>query len=156
TAVYRQRLRELRRKQLRRRGLIGAVVAAGLLVAVGTYDALGYQQTARFEVEHADNPATALRAWQSYRLWHPTRNLLRPAASQDEATGLAELGQKARQHECAERLAKLRWGIADMAADPEALGPQLRQFLADFPELSDGEGASLQAAFRARRDEHVA
>jgi hypothetical protein len=155
TAGYRRRLRELRRRQRQRRGLVGTAAAACLLGGLWTYDALGYQRATRFEADHTAEPAAALRHWEDYRFWHPTRLVLGPGSSQGEEERLRELKRKARQAEGAERLADLRRRAANPDADPETLWARLHDFAADYPEASVLDLQPLREEIKLRRDDQV-
>src|SRR5262249_25132178 len=82
-------------------------------------------------------------------------NWLRPEAARHEAAGLAELEQKARGQERAQRLNALQRQIADADFDGEALWPQFRTLVADFPESSSHEIEPLRLALVARREEQI-
>jgi hypothetical protein len=156
TAVYRQRLRELRRRRRRRLSLAAVTTAACLVLGLWTYDALGRQRATRFETDHPDEPAAALSRWQSYRTWHPTRNLLRPAAAYAEVQHLRELERNARQRRCEERLTELRRGAADPDGNPETVWQEYEAFHEQFPEVSvAGDLEQLRATIKVRRDEQV-
>jgi hypothetical protein len=156
TARYRQRLRELQRQRRRRVGLAVVAGVACLILSLWTYDALGRQRASRFEAEHSDEPAAALSHWQSYRAWHPTRNLLRPVAANLEEQHLRDLERDIHQRLCAERLAELRRRAADPDGNPEEIWRQYQSFHEQFPEVSvAGDLEQLRASVKARRDEQV-
>jgi hypothetical protein len=156
TAAFRERLRELRRRRLRRFSLIGAVTAACLVLGVWTYDAIGRQGTIRFETEHPDDPGAALVRWQSYRAWHPTRNWLQSATARAEEAHLSSLAQAAREQERTARLAELRRQVEDPDASPEAVWHLYEDFHAQYPEVSvAGDLERLRAVVKQRRDDQV-
>jgi hypothetical protein len=150
---YRSRLLELIRRKRRRRGLTMVLAVAAAFLTVGTYDAVGEQRMARFAVEHADDPAAVRENFQSYRAWHPTRHLFRPAAARAEAERLRELDGQVRGRHREERLAELHRRAADADADPEGLWQQFQAFHADYPEQDlDADWQQFRAALKARRD----
>jgi GTPase SAR1 family protein len=154
TAEYRRRLRELRWRLWRRRGLATLGSAAALVIGLWSYDALAYHQAERFEQRHAGiDAATVLQNWQRYQTWHPSRNLLRSRSAEAEASHLEELGQQARQQQGARALAELRRQASDADADPEKLWQQFQVFHAGYPEADvEGELQQLRTALKARRD----
>jgi hypothetical protein len=154
TAQYRRRLRELRWRHWRRRGLAALGTAAALVIGLWSYDAVAYNQAERFEQRHAEaDPAAVLRNWHGYQAWHPTRNLLRSRAAETEAAHLDAVGQQVRQHDCARSLAELRRQAGDPDADPERLWQEFQAFHASYPEADvEGELRQLRAALLARRD----
>ncbi|HXG11314.1 MAG TPA: hypothetical protein VNK04_16285 [Gemmataceae bacterium] len=157
TAAYRQRLQQRRRQRQRRRGLAGLAVAVFLAAGLWTYDALGYQQAARFERDHADEPATVLQRWQTFQTWHPTRHLSRVVTAQAEEEHLRSLQEQARRKQCAERLAELRRRAGDADADPEVVWQEFQEFRARFPEVDvTGELGQFRTTIKTRRDEQVA
>jgi hypothetical protein len=152
-AEYRRELLELRGRRRRRRGLVAAVAATSLLLGVGTYDAVGEQAVSRFAGEHANDPVAVREYYQSYRTWHPTRHLLRPAAARAEQERLRDLDRQVRDRQRDERLAELRRAAADPDADPEALWQEFQAFRADFPEHGvDDDWRQFRAALKARHD----
>jgi hypothetical protein len=151
--MHRQRLKQLRRRLRRRRGLIGMGTAACLLLAVWTYDALAYRAAAHYEAEHAAEPAAVLAAWQEYQAWHPTRHLLSTTTQESEDEHLKDLACQARQQDRAARLADLRRHAADPDADPEALWHQFQDFRGRFPEVDvAGDLQQLRTGLQERRE----
>jgi hypothetical protein len=155
-AGYRERLAVLTRQRRRRRGLLAAAAAACLLVGLTTYDAVGYQQAARFENDHETDPVAALERWEGYQTWHPTRNWLRPSAARAEDQHLHDLGEEAHRKTGIDRLADLARQAADPEADAEALWQQLRQVQAQHPEADAAVLDELHTALQARRSEQLA
>jgi hypothetical protein len=153
TPLYRRRLRELRRRLWRQRGLAALGVAASLVIGLWSYDALAYHQAARYEQHNGDDPSAVLHNWRSYQTWHPTRHLLRSQALREETEHLDALGQQVRQHQAARALAELRRQAADPDADPDRLWQGFQTFHTSYPE-ADVEGAlqQLRSALLARRD----
>jgi negative regulator of sigma E activity/GTPase SAR1 family protein len=157
TAVYRQRLRQLRRRRWRNRVLAVAAAAASLLAAVWSYDALGYQNAAHFEAENGGQPAAVLRNWQAFQAWHPTRHLSRVDTPRQEDERQARLKEEIRRQQRDEQLAELRRRAKDADADPESVWRQFQEFRAGFPEVDvTGELEQLRGAIKGRRDEQVA
>lgn len=144
-----------RRKWRQRLGLAGATAAVGVTIAIWAYDAAGYQTTRRFEAGHPDDAVAVFNQWRQYQAWHPTRNLFRPEAARYEAARLAELQQEARSQERAQRLNTLQRQIADPDFDGEALWPQFRQLVAEFPESSSHEIEPIRLALLTRRAEQI-
>jgi hypothetical protein len=157
TAVYRRRLRELRRRRALRRAVIGAAAVLGLLFGTSTYDALGYQAALRYERTHADQPVAVFQQWQSYQTWHPTRLVLWPGAAEREAEHLRSVNQQVREFQCQEQLGELRRKVADPDADPSAIQQQFQTFRVSFPEIDvDGEVQQLRLALKGRYEEQQA
>jgi hypothetical protein len=152
-AQYRARLVEIRRRRRRRRLLaIGASLAC-LLLAAGTYDALGEQGVARFAAAHTDDPAAVRQYYHSYQAWHPLRHVLRPAAARAEGGRLRELDREIYVRQRTDRLAELRRRAADPDADPEEVWQHFQAFRADFPDHDlDEDWSQFRASLKARRD----
>jgi hypothetical protein len=151
--AFQRRLLDLRRQRLRRRTFGGALTAACLLLSLWTYDAWGQQRASRFADDNADDPAAVRRNWLSYQTWHPTRNVLRPAAAQAEQKRLRELDERIHAKEYNERLAELRRRAADPDADSEAVWEDLQRFHQQFPEHNvDSEWQEFRATLKTRRD----
>jgi hypothetical protein len=156
TRVYRQRLRELKHRLRRRRGMVAAAVAACLALSLWTYDAFGYRQATRFEEEHKDDPTAQLEHWQSYQTWHPTRHVFASLSAEEEQQRLDDLARSARERERDGRLADLRRRAGDPDAEPDVVWRQFQEFRAGYPELNiAGDLEQLRAAVKARRDEQV-
>jgi hypothetical protein len=154
--LHQRRLQELRRRQYQRRGVIAAVAAACLAAFLWGYDAFGYHQARRFEAEHASEPAAVLHRWQRYQVWHPTRNLLRPASAVAERRHLDELAQEARSAEYREQLAQLQQQAGDPQADAQAAWQHFQELRTRFPEAGQTEDAEpLRVRLKARRDEQL-
>jgi hypothetical protein len=144
TAHYRQRLRALRRQRTGRRSLTAAVMVASLFALVWAYDVLGHQQTLRFEAEHNGDPAAALRQWQTYQRWHPTRVWFRSRAVRDEEQHLLQL-----------QLAELRQRANDPDAEPETAWQRFQEIRTTYPEVATEELGTLRNTLKARRDEQA-
>jgi hypothetical protein len=152
-AAYRRSVRALRRDHLRRRVLATAAAASALLLGLRGYDAYGEYRARQFAEAHADDPEAARAAWAGFRAWHPTRNLLRPAAAAAEAETLRDLDTRAEQQRCDGRLVELRRQAADADADPEAVWQSFQRFHADYPAREvAGDLAGLRERIKARRD----
>jgi hypothetical protein len=155
TARYRQRLCDLLRRRRRRRGLAVLGTAAALVLGLWSYDAVAYQEAARFEQRHAGDAGAVLHRWRDYQAWHPTRNLLRSAPAEAEARHLEALGRQARHQQGEQALAELRRQAADPDADPERLWQEFQAFHAGYPEGDvEGELRQLRGALKERRDAH--
>lgn len=152
-AGYQERLRQLRRRQLGRRGMVGIATAACLTLAVLSYDALGRHYTARFEAENRDDPAAVLQEWERFQQWHPTRHLLAPDAERDEREHVKELEKVARRRAYEQRLAELTRAAADADADAERVADEFITFRKEYPEAEPGEWQALQASVQQRRAE---
>jgi hypothetical protein len=156
TAVFQQRLRDLRRQRLRRRTLIGSTAAACLIASLWCYDALGYHEAERFEDEHAGNPVVNLKSWQSYQAWHPTRNLFQPGAARFAEQRVLDLNEQVRQFQREEQLVELRRRAGDPDADAAAVWQQFRELRILYPEIAEmGELETLGAVLKSRRDEQL-
>jgi hypothetical protein len=151
--AFRQRLRQAQRQRLTRRILHSVAAIAALVLGLWTYDAWGEYRARRVGEEQAGDPVAVRQRWQSYQLWHPTRHLLRPAATRAEKGLLAALDQEIRAGERATRLAALRRQADDPDADPEVVWKAFRSFHADFPEHDvDPEWRDFRARVKARSD----
>lgn len=151
--AFQRRLREVRRKRLRRRSLVGAIVAACSFLSLWTYDAWGEQRAARFADDNAGDPVVVRQNWLSYQTWHPTRYWLTPAAAHSEREMMRELDERIRAQQYAERLSELRRRAADLDADAETVWQELQAFHHDFPERDVGdEWQRFRAALKARRN----
>jgi hypothetical protein len=145
TAVHQQRLRELRRRRSRRRGMLAATLAASVVACLWAYDALGYQRVTRFEAEHSGDPVAALHQWQSYQFWHPTRHWLRSSSTRAEEKHLLDL-----------QLAELRQRASDPDAEPETAWQHFQELRANYPEVTGaGDLEPLRNTLKSRRDEQV-
>jgi hypothetical protein len=153
TAIFRRRLRELRRRRLGRRALVTAVTVAALLLGLRGYDAYGEQQAVRFAAAHEDDPIAVRRQWESFQVWHPTRHLFRSGAADAERTRVQELDARVRARDYADRLADLRRRAADPDADPEGVWHLLQAFHADYPDHDvDSDWQQFRQALKERRD----
>lgn len=152
-AGFRQRLHELGRRRLRQRGVLAVAVAACLTIALWTYDVLGYQKARRFEMVHADDPASVLEQWQGYQNWHPTRHLLSAEAELAEKQRLQDLEQEARRVALARRLEEVRRLCDNPESDPEELWGRLQQVRSDYPEVSKTDLEPVQKLVEQRREE---
>jgi hypothetical protein len=153
SAAFRRRLTELRRRRIRRRGLVGFAAAACLLLGCWTYDAAGEYRARQFEAANESDPAAVRERWQSFQTWHPTRHLFRPGDSRAEEERLRALDEAIRARRCEERLAEVRRRAADPDANPEEVWRQFQEFRADFPEQDvDGDLRQFRAALKGRRD----
>ena len=92
--TQRHRLGVQRARRSRRRALTYAAVAVAALFGLTGYDALGAYRARRFAAENADDPSAVRGNWDRYRLWHPTRNLFRPANARTESETLRELDDR--------------------------------------------------------------
>ena len=94
-ADFRRRLREGRRRQVRRGlvrlGVLGALGAAGL----AGYDAWGYRSAVQFEAGNA--PTDVARRWDDLARWHPTLPYFWPGEARLARTRRAEWTVKAAQ-----------------------------------------------------------
>jgi len=154
--VHQQRLRELRWQQRRRRTLIGAAAAACLVLGVWTYDAYGYHEAARFEYDHAGDPAAVLQHWQEYEKWHPTRFVFSASSAEAEELRSANLSTQVRERERDIRLIDLRRQAGDPDADPEMVWRQFQDFRGRYPEVNiAGDMEQLRAGIKLRRDAQV-
>jgi hypothetical protein len=153
TAGFQKRLRDLQSQRRRRRTLAGAVLAAGLFLALWTYDALGEQRAARFAADNPDDPLAVRANWQSYQDWHPTRYWLRPATAHEAQQRSQELDRRIRTFQYSERLAELRRRAADPDGDPETVWQELQAFHRDFPEHDmNGDWQQFRNTLKSRRD----
>ena len=153
TARSRRQMNALIRRRYWRRGLATVAAAAGLLFSVWCYDAVGAANVKRFEADHAADLPAVRREWDSYRTWHPTRNLLNAAAAVNEDDHLQKLDQEIEQQHRDERLAELRRSADDPDAEPESLWRQFTSFHADYPDADvQGDLQYLRGKIKARRD----
>jgi hypothetical protein len=153
TEGFQRRLRAMRRQRRRRHSLVGVLTAACMLIGVGSYDAWGQQRASRFAVDHADDPIAVRQNWLAYQTWHPTRNVLRPAAAEAEKKLLEELGERIRISQYNERLSDLRRRAADPDADAEVVWQELQTFHREFPEHNvDSEWQTFRSTLKTRRD----
>jgi hypothetical protein len=136
---YRQRLLELRGRRRRRQRLGLAAAVACLILAVGTYDAIGEKRIARFAADHGDDPVAVREEYRSYQTWHPTRHLLRPSVAAAEKERMRDLDHRVYLHQRADRLADLRRRVADPDADIEDVGKRFREFCNDYPDHDLGD-----------------
>jgi len=152
-ASFQKRLRDQRRRQLRRRTLAGALLAVAMFFGVWTYDAVGEQRAFSFAASNADDPIAVRENWLAYQSSHPTRSWLRPAAVQSERQRLRELEQLIHNLQYTERLTELRRRAADPDADAEAVWQDLQAFHHDFPEHDvDSDWQQFRTTLKARRD----
>jgi hypothetical protein len=157
TTAFQQRVRHVRLRRYRQRALAIAAGAAGLVMSLWGYDALGYYQAAKFQQSHAAAPQAAFERWQSYQTWHPTRHLTRVSSAEGEETRLGELRRDARQQECEARLAELRRAASDADTDAQELWRQFQVFHSDYPEVNvAGDLEQLRTTIKARRDDELA
>ncbi|MGE3805113.1 MAG: hypothetical protein AB7K24_10615, partial [Gemmataceae bacterium] len=154
-ASYEEKLRALRRRKLRRKGLVGVAVAATLFLALWAYDALGYQYLQHFESLNSDNPAASLDQWESFQQWHPTRNLLLPAHAETEKERMAALAQDARTRARTQELADLKRLVELADADPEPLVARLTAFHKTYPEIRAADTDALREQIGKRREEQL-
>lgn len=152
-STYHARLRQLRRRLLGRRSLVGAALAACLTLGVLSYDALGRQAAERFEAENAHDPAAALGEWEKYQQWHPTRHLLTPEAEREERDHVKQLEKEGKRRAYEQRLAELKRGAEDRDADAEALAQQFVAFRQEYPDADRGDWQALQEIVDRRRAE---
>jgi hypothetical protein len=92
-AVFRERLRALRKRRRRRAALEVAAAFALLVAALAGYDAWGVRSALAFEREHPA-PAVAER-WSKVIVWHPTLSLTWPGRAKLARHRLAEWQVKA-------------------------------------------------------------
>ncbi|HEV3236786.1 MAG TPA: hypothetical protein VGZ25_07335, partial [Gemmataceae bacterium] len=154
--AYPSRIKSLIRRQRRRRFLTIAASAAGLVGGLWMYDTVAHARTIQFEKDHAEAPAEVLQAWNSYRAWHPTRNVLSAAGSRDEEERLKELTTKARQHELTAKLSEWRGLALKTDNDPQDVWQRLQSIKYDFPDAEIGDEISqLQQQVQARRQSQL-
>jgi GTPase SAR1 family protein len=150
---YTVRLRQLRRKQLRRRLLAGGSALLAMVLALWGYDAWGQHQVRRFAEVSADDPSALLQQWQAFQRWHPTRRLFLATGSHAESERLRELQQQVREKRCEEQLAQMRRQAADPDASPEAAWEEFQKFREEFPERNIDEAVQeFRTTLKARRD----
>jgi hypothetical protein len=153
TKAFQARLQALQRRRTSRRILAGVASAACLLLALAGYDAFGASAARRFAAENEADPVAVRANWQTYQNWHPTRHLLRPAASRAERAMLQELDATIRAQECQRRLADVRRLAADPDADPEEVWQQFQAFRTDYPEHNVADDQEkFRDSLKARRD----
>ncbi len=151
TAEFRQRLQSMRRRQRRRRFLAGVSVLVAALVGLALYDYLGYREASAFEAAHAEQPGDALRTWQEYAAWHPTRHLL--TATDAEQEHQAALLEDARRRDQAQRLEALRRSATDPDANPASMWERFQEFRAAYPEVDlAGDLERLRNTIKERRE----
>ncbi len=127
-AAYQRRLREVVWRRRRRRGLVGAAVAAFLALALWGYDSLAYHSARRFD-ESTDDPAAALQRWHRYAAL-PLSISRRDAAR----SRLAELNEEVERREFERAFADLRRRAADASTDPRSALGQFHAFHARYPD----------------------
>jgi hypothetical protein len=150
------RIKSLIRRQRRRRFLTVAASTACLVGGLWMYDAVAHARTVQFEKDHAEAPADVLQAWNSYKAWHPTRNLLSASAQHDEEQRLKELTAKARQSELTARLSQWRQLALKSDNDPQEVWQRLESIKKDYPEAAlDSELSQLQENVQARRQSQL-
>jgi hypothetical protein len=150
---WRQQLRALVRRRYWQRGLTAAAVLAGLAFALWGYDAAGAAGVQRFEAAHAADPSAVRGQWDSYRAWHPTRNLLSASAATGEQDHLQAIDRQIEELRCADRLAELRRRADDPDAAPEDLWRKFEAFHADYPDADvQGDLQLVRTKEKARRD----
>jgi hypothetical protein len=148
-----RRLRELTRRRSWRRGLTGVGAAACLVVGLWTYDAAGAASARRFEADHAADLPAVRHQWDSFRAWHPTRNLLSASAATREQEHLRQLDRQIEEARCAERLTELRRRADDPDTNPEDVWRQFQAFRTEFPDADvSGDVQQLRAKMKTRRD----
>ena len=92
-AVFRARLKALKRRRLRKAARTAVLALALLAAGLAGYDAWGYRSASAFE---RDNPAPAVaRRWSSLLAWHPTLSYFWPARAQEARDRLSEWTVKA-------------------------------------------------------------
>src|SRR5262249_40532330 len=131
---FRHRLADERIGRRRRRVLLGAGIADGLLATLWGYDLYGYQRVSTFGAAPEDEQAIVAENWRSYQTWHPTRHVFWGDTERYEEDRLRDLDALARDRERDRRLAELRQRAADADADPEEVWRQFHAFHAAFPE----------------------
>ncbi len=150
---FQGRLRQCRKQSRRRRGLVGAFLAASLALALWTYDVWGEHRAARFAVENADNPLAVKENWRSFQRWHPARHWLRPASARAERMRMRELDDRVRSQEYDGRLVELRRRAADPDADAETVWRDLQSFHREFPDRDiDEDWQQFRNALKRRAD----
>lgn len=155
--TFEQRRTQAKRQRLRRRSVAVLAAALALVVGVRAYDYAGERGAVAFAAQHAEDPVAVRQRWHSFRAWHPTRDLLRPAAARAEEERLANLDRVIHERRREQRLAELRRQADDPDADAEAVWAEFRRFHDDFPEHSlDGEWQAFRARIKGRRDARVA
>jgi hypothetical protein len=154
---FRGQIATYRNRRRWRRTLVGMGAAASVLGCLWTYDAWGRLQAARFEADHADDPAAAAKHWREFAQWHPTRLALGASNERAETDRLRDLDERARAKERDNRLEQLQRLAADVDADPEVVWRHFHDFRAAFPETElPAEVASLRARAEVRRDKLIA
>ncbi len=150
---FQGRLRQCRKQSRRRRGLVGAFLAASLALALWTYDVWGEHRAACFAVENADNPLAVKENWRSFQRWHPARHWLRPASARAEWMRMRELDDRVRSQEYDGRLVELRRRAADPDADAETVWRDLQSFHREFPDRDiDDDWQQFRNALKRRAD----
>jgi len=153
---HQKRLRDLTHRQRSRRVLTVAGSVATLVGGLWTYDAVAHARTIQFEKHHADAPAEILQTWNSYRTWHPTRNLFSATAKQEEEQRLGILAAQARQKEIQERLAEWRKQATDPDLDPDWVWQQLVALRTSYPEAEiEGDLQKLRTGVQGRRQQQL-
>lgn len=138
--AYEGRLKALRRKRLRRR-LAGAVLAAGLLVAIAAgYDLAGYRAAVAFGRGDYAAPAVE-RRWEEFLAWHPLLPVLWPARARAARDQLRAWQVKA----AAVRVA--------VGAAPPGLDAELARLKEEAPHLAGDIRRVEEARARQRHDE---
>jgi hypothetical protein len=139
TKEFAQRLAEQRRARRRRWIRTAVAAAAGLVLSLWTYDVLGEQQAQRFADANPADLVAVREQWLRYQTWHPTRHWLRPGAAQAERERLRALAERIREHDCAERLTRLRHLAANFDADPDTVWAEFRTFRTEYPDHDVGD-----------------
>jgi hypothetical protein len=150
----RRRLGVQRARRSRRRVLTYAAVAVAALLGLTGYDALGAYRARQFAADNANDPVAVRSNWDHYRLWHPTRNLLRPASTRAESETLRELDDRIAGQLYATQLGELTRRAADPESDPEEVWRLYRDLRTNFPDREpDAALERVRETARLRRDE---
>ncbi len=147
------RLRQLRRRQGRRRVLAGAAALLLLVLSLWSYDAWGRHTVRRFAENHGDAAPALLQQWRDFQRWHPTRHLFLADGPHAESERIDHLERRVRARQCEERLAQLQRQAADPDSSPEAIWEEFENFRAAFPERNiDDAQQTFRDSLKARRD----
>jgi GTPase SAR1 family protein len=152
--TQRQRLGIRRARRSRRRTLASAAAALAALLGLTAYDALGAYQAERYATQNADDLTAVRNNWERYQLWHPTRNLFRPASARAETEALRDLDDRIAAQLYASRLGELTRQAADPESDPEEVWRLYRELRTSFPDREpDASLERVRETARLRRDE---
>jgi len=137
--AFRDRLKALRRRRTRRRGLRLAMTAVVLIAMLAGYDWLGFRAALNFERKH---PASAVaRRWSALLAWHPSLAYFWPTLARSAQLKQAEWTVKA----------------AGVQVELGTAGPDLRERLTALkeqaPELALAIRTVEQAQEQVRHDE---